>query len=85
MRRIVPVVGLLALLPGLYVAVASEAQTAPVELEEAKLIIEVNATDGDAGLQVFLDGEAWRSMEIFSPTGTSCWTSRAKASSATLA
>jgi hypothetical protein len=67
MRRIVPVVGLLALLPGLYVAVASEAQTAPVELEEAKLIIEVNATDGDAGLQVFLDGEAWRSMEIFGP------------------
>ena len=35
MRRIVPVVGLLALLPGLYVAAASEAQTAPVELEEA--------------------------------------------------
>ncbi len=67
MRRIVPVVGLLALVPGLYVAGASGAQTAPVRLEEAKLIIEVNATDGDAGLQVFLDGEAWRSMEIFSP------------------
>lgn len=69
MRRIVPVVGLLALLSGLYVAEASQAQTAPVRLEEAKLIIEVNATDGDAGLQVFLDGEAWRSMEIFGPDG----------------
>ncbi|HET6773335.1 MAG TPA: fibronectin type III domain-containing protein [Acidimicrobiales bacterium] len=69
MRRIVPVVGLLALVPGLYVAGASDAQTAPVRLEEAKLIIEVNATDGDAGLQVFLDGEAWRSMEVFGPDG----------------
>jgi hypothetical protein len=40
-----------------------------VRLEEATLIVEVNATDGDAGLQIFLDGEAWRSMTITAPDG----------------
>lgn len=38
-----------------------------VRLAEATLIVEVNATDGDAGLQVFLDGEPWRSMKISGP------------------
>jgi hypothetical protein len=41
----------------------------PIALEEATMIIEVNATDGDAGLQAFLDGEPWRSMTITSPDG----------------
>jgi hypothetical protein len=40
-----------------------------VRLEEATMIVEVNATDGDAGLQVFLDGEAWRAMIITAPDG----------------
>ena len=38
-------------------------------LEEADLKIEVNATDGDAGLQIFLDNDAWKSMKIFDPDG----------------
>jgi hypothetical protein len=33
------------------------------------MIVEVNATDGDAGLQVFLDGEPWSSMTISTPDG----------------
>jgi hypothetical protein len=41
----------------------------PLKLEDATMIIEVNATDGDAGLQAFLDGEPWRSMTISSPDG----------------
>jgi len=40
-----------------------------VRLDEATMIVEVNATDGDAGLQIFLDGEAWRSMTISGPDG----------------
>ncbi len=40
-----------------------------VRLDEATMIVEVNATDGDAGLQIFLDGEAWRSMTITAPDG----------------
>lgn len=33
------------------------------------MIVEVNATDGDAGLQVFLDGEPWKSMRVTGPDG----------------
>jgi len=40
-----------------------------VRLAEATMIVEVNATDGDAGLQVFLDGEPWRSMRVTGPDG----------------
>jgi hypothetical protein len=48
---------------------ASEAASQPVRLAAATLIIEVNETDGDAGLQFFLDGEPWRSMTISDPSG----------------
>jgi hypothetical protein len=41
----------------------------PMRLKAATLIVEVNATDGDAGLQVFLDGEAWKTMRIVDPKG----------------
>lgn len=41
-----------------------------VAFEEATLIVETNATDGDAGLQVFLDHEPWKSIAISRPDGT---------------
>src|SRR5215208_3689667 len=47
----------------------AEPAAKPLRLADATMIVEVNATDGDAGLQVFLDGEPWRSMRIVSPTG----------------
>jgi hypothetical protein len=47
----------------------SEAASAPIRLAAATMIVEVNATDGDAGLQVFLDGKPWRSMTISGPDG----------------
>jgi hypothetical protein len=47
----------------------ARAASAPVRLADATMIVEVNATDGDAGLQVFLDGEPWRSMAISDPAG----------------
>ena len=47
----------------------SNAASAPLRLAKATMIVEVNATDGDAGLQVFLDGEPWRTMTITSPDG----------------
>jgi hypothetical protein len=40
-----------------------------IRLEDATMIIEVNSTDHDAGLQVFLDGEPWKSMKISRPGG----------------
>lgn len=41
----------------------------PLRLDEATVIVEVNATEGDAGIQIFLDGEPWGSMAITGPTG----------------
>jgi hypothetical protein len=40
-----------------------------VRLADATMIVEVNATDGDAGLQVFLDGEPWSRMTVSAPGG----------------
>ncbi|HEV8577742.1 MAG TPA: fibronectin type III domain-containing protein [Thermoanaerobaculia bacterium] len=40
-----------------------------IPLSEATIIVELNATAQDVGVQVFLDGEAWRSMKIFDPKG----------------
>lgn len=37
------------------------------ELEDAKIIIEHNATAEDTGFQVFLDGEPWKRLEIEGP------------------
>jgi hypothetical protein len=40
-----------------------------VDLDDALIIIEVNSTDGDAGFQIFLDGEGWRFIRITDPDG----------------
>lgn len=38
-----------------------------LEFEEAGLFFELNDTDGDLGLQGFVDGEAWKRLEIAGP------------------
>jgi hypothetical protein len=38
-------------------------------LDEAEIYIEINDTDGDAGIQVFLDGEGWDTMQMRGPNG----------------
>jgi hypothetical protein len=48
---------------------ATRAASRTVRLDKATMIVEVNATDGDAGLQVFLDGEPWRRMTLSAPNG----------------
>ena len=72
-----PIVALLATC-SLFAAIAvarsdsspgAKAAAKPIKLEDATMIIELNSTDGDAGLQAFLDGEPWRSMTISSPDG----------------
>jgi hypothetical protein len=37
--------------------------------DDARLEIEFNATDGDAGVQVFADAEEWKDFQIFRPDG----------------
>ena len=43
----------------------------PVEFEAHDLYIETNATDGDAGLQLFADAEDWKSFTLLDPHGKS--------------
>ncbi|MGH9793949.1 MAG: hypothetical protein ACRD5G_04175 [Candidatus Acidiferrales bacterium] len=40
-----------------------------IPFSQTKIIIEVNATAGDAGIQIFLDAEGWDRLEIFDPNG----------------
>ena len=47
----------------------AEAAARPIRLEDATMIIEVNSTDRDAGIQVFLDGEPWSAMAVSAPDG----------------
>ena len=37
---------------------------------KARIIIEFNETAQDVGVQVFLDGEPWKTVSVFSPKGT---------------
>jgi hypothetical protein len=42
----------------------------PLPFDDARLEIEYNATDGDAGMQIFGDSDAeWKRFEIFRPDG----------------
>ncbi len=42
---------------------------AKVPFKEARLIIEFNATAQDAGVQLFLDAEDWKTIDIIDPNG----------------
>ena len=47
----------------------TESKAAEIPFGAAQIRIEVNSTDGDAGLQIFLDGEAWKQIRIEDPNG----------------
>ena len=49
--------------------VGERAAARAIRLADATVIIEVNSTDRDAGLQVFLDGEPWSRMAVSGPDG----------------
>ena len=51
-----------------------------VELDEAAVIVEINATDGDIGFHSLLDADAWKEARIYSPDGTLLFQEQAKGS-----
>jgi len=59
----------LAGLAVLLIAAAAAAKPATVEFKRAELRVEINATDGDAGLQIDLDHEPWRALSLRTPDG----------------
>ncbi len=40
-----------------------------VRLKDARLKFEVNATDSDGGVQLFLDADPWKQISLFDPSG----------------
>ena len=52
----------------------------PIPLDDSTIIIETNFTDGDAGIQVFLDGEAWNKIQIKDPNGKKIFDVKGKGS-----
>ena len=44
-------------------------QLVVTHLEDARLKFEINSTDHDGGVQVFIDAEEWKTMSIFDPQG----------------
>lgn len=75
MRRRLPAIGLSLALAATGVHAtkswsgAASAATKTATFSDARLKVEVNATDGDAGLQIFLDGEPWNAVELLDPAG----------------
>jgi hypothetical protein len=55
--------------PAFFSAGSATAQQQVTELEDADVFFELNATDGDVGIQAFLDGDAWREVGIQDPDG----------------
>lgn len=62
---LVPLLGALAFLP----SAAAEGTGVTRPFKTADLKVEINATDGDAGLQIFLDDDAWKRITIINPAG----------------
>jgi len=38
-----------------------------IEFSDTRIIIELNATDDDSGIQMFVDGEGWRKLVVYDP------------------
>jgi hypothetical protein len=76
-KRVAGAVGAIALSAALALAIAVNVAAAgtsdsrrTLPFEDARLKIEYNATDGDAGLQIFADTEdAWREIRVRNPVG----------------
>jgi hypothetical protein len=78
-RRTFALASALALLGAAQVRGAGRARE-EIPFEAAKLIIELNATDEDVGIQAFLDGEGWRRVKITDPRGRKIVDVKAKGS-----
>ncbi len=65
--RRTPVWTLLGLAVVTLMVAAPQGWTIP--FSQTRIIIEVNATDGDAGIQIFLDATGWSRLEVFDPNG----------------
>lgn len=68
--RLMMVCGLLVSAIGLAVEAGGGGRQDESSFEDARLIIEFNATDEDVGVQLFVDGDPWKLLRVFDPNGT---------------
>jgi Fibronectin type III domain len=61
-------------------ATAQDSARPVVQLRDARLKFEINATDEDGGIQVFIDADAWTEMSIFNPQGRRLFVSTTRGS-----
>lgn len=62
-------VALVFLVVTISLATVALSKPRPVPLSMASVIVEINSTDGDAGLQPSLDGEPWKRVVVHWPDG----------------
>lgn len=72
--QLLALLGAMAAIVAAFLATGSSATTArasakPIKFAETQLFVELNSTDGDAGLQLELDGEPWAKVAIDGPDG----------------
>jgi hypothetical protein len=63
---------------GRHADVAARSSHEVVRLADARLKFEINSTDRDGGVQVFLDAEQWKRMSIYDPKGHRIFTTVTK-------
>jgi hypothetical protein len=69
MRWLVMPVLLVGLALGTPRAVVAKPKPPPTPFESVRIIIEFNSTAQDAGLQLFFDAEAWKTVSVLDPKG----------------
>ncbi len=68
MRRLGWIIGAAVVVTSTF-AVLAWPSDSTIEFKRAQLRVEINATDGDAGLQIDLDHEPWESVQLEAPDG----------------
>ncbi len=72
-RKAVPVV-VAAVVVGVLTPAAMAQSPVVVPLKDARMKIELNATDNDVGIQLFIDADPWKRMDVFDPNGATVFT-----------
>ena len=54
---------------------AAASTTTSLKVKDARLKFEINATDHDGGVQVFIDADSWKRISVFDPAGRRVFTS----------
>ena len=60
---------------GVFASAAIAQSAVVIPLKDARMKIEVNATDRDVGIQLFIDAAPWRRMDVFDPNGATVFSS----------